>query len=58
MNSQLKQKYSQQYAAIHAAELSCVLDQARISIDQEVLSLIASSNLDAALAKINQFQLQ
>jgi hypothetical protein len=55
--SQLEQMFPKQYAAIHAASLSCKLDHARVVLDREVLGLIAAGDLDAALVKVNQFDL-
>ena len=54
---QLEQKFPKQYAVIHAASLSCKLDHARAVLDREVLGLIAAGDLDAALLKINKFDL-
>ena len=55
--TRLEEAFPEQRAAIHAASLSCKLDQARSELDREVLSLIAAGDLDAAVQKINQIDL-
>lgn len=55
---QLETKFPNHYSLIHSAKLEYELDDARNTVNQDVLSDIASGNLDSALDRVNKLDLK
>lgn len=51
----MEKQFPNQYAQIKAVYLSCELDQARQVVDNEVLKLISTGDLDTALDVVNKY---